>query len=69
MQRLKVSEEDYVECPLRANAPDEEDRFVTVTYCEGCTLHRGVLRGGGGAQATAPIGNTPTAVDCDYQPK
>lgn len=67
MQRLQVNEAELIACPLRADAPEECDRIVTFTFCEGCNFHGGALRGGGGAASMAPVGATPTAAECNYQ--
>ena len=50
----------------RTEASDDHDKFVTDVYCEGCVYHAGFIRGGGGASGMAPIGATPTAVDCRF---
>lgn len=67
MQRLQVNEAELIACPLREDAPTDEERVVTFTFCEGCKFHGGALRGGGGASSSAPIGATATAVECNYE--
>ncbi len=65
MRPLEVNEKELVLCPMRQDAQDDEDKFVTVDWCEGCRNFGGALRGGGGSQGTAAIGGAPTRINCN----